>query len=142
MFALTQQSLHQWEALCTQDQPPYCTARCPLHVDGKGLCAAVEKGNFTKGREILEKYMVLPRILSAVCEGPCRSKCRRQESGEANELQRLEQASQTKAKHEKQKSYHKIYRINMITCNSLSLCEKLVMKRHITRVLESICCKT
>ncbi|MGM9526192.1 MAG: pyridine nucleotide-disulfide oxidoreductase/dicluster-binding protein [Peptococcaceae bacterium] len=98
MFALTQQSLHQWEALCTQDQPPYCTARCPLHVDGKGLCAAVEKGNFTKGREILEKYMVLPRILSAVCEGPCRSKCRRQESGEAIELQRLEQACMTYGK--------------------------------------------
>ena len=42
MFELTQQSLHQWEALCTQDQPPYCTARCPLHLDGKGLCAALE----------------------------------------------------------------------------------------------------
>lgn len=92
MFELTQQSLHQWEALCTQDQPPYCTARCPLHLDGKGLCAAVEKGNFTKGREIVEKYIVLPHILSAVCEAPCRSKCRRQEAGEAVQLQLLEQA--------------------------------------------------
>lgn len=98
MFELTQQSLHQWEALCTQDQPPYCTASCPLHVDGKGLCAAVAKSNFTKGREILEKYMVLPRILSAVCEAPCRSKCRRQEAGEALELQRLEQACMTYGK--------------------------------------------
>ncbi len=70
MFELTQQSLHQWEALCTQDQPPYCTARCPLHVDGKGICAALEKGNFNKGREILEKYVLLPRVLSAVCEAP------------------------------------------------------------------------
>lgn len=95
MFELTQQSLHQWEALCTQDQPPYCTARCPLHLDGKGLCAALEKGNFTKGREIVEKYVVLPHILSAVCEAPCRSKCRRREAGEAVQLQLLEQACMT-----------------------------------------------
>ena len=98
MFELTQQSLHQWEALCTQDQPPYCTARCPLHLDGKGLCAAVEKGNFTKGREIVEKYVVLPHILSAVCEAPCRSKCRRREAGEAVQLQLLEQACMTYGK--------------------------------------------
>ncbi len=92
MFELTQQSLHQWEALCTQDQPPYCTACCPLHVDGKGLCAALEKGNFNKGREILEKYVLLPRILSAVCEAPCRGTCRRGEVGEPLELQQLERA--------------------------------------------------
>lgn len=98
MFELTQQSLHQWEALCTQDQPPYCTARCPLHLDGKGLCAAVEKGNFAKGREIVEKYIVLPRVLSAVCEAPCRSQCRRQEAGEALQLQLLEQACMTYGK--------------------------------------------
>lgn len=98
MFELTQQSLHQWEALCTQDQPPYCTARCPLHLDGKGLCAAVEKGNFTKGREIVEKYVVLPHVLAAVCEAPCRSKCRRQEAGDAVQLQLLEQACMTYGK--------------------------------------------
>ena len=98
MFELTQESLHEWEALCTQDQPPYCTAQCPLHVDAKGLCAAVEKGNFNKGREILEKYMVLPRILSAVCEAPCRNKCRRREAGDAVQIQMLEQACMTYGK--------------------------------------------
>lgn len=98
MFELTQESLHEWEALCTQDQPPYCTAQCPLHVDAKGICAAVEQGNFNKGREILEKYMVLPRILSAVCEAPCRNKCRRGEKGDAVQLQLLEQACMTYGK--------------------------------------------
>ena len=92
MFELTQQSLHQWEALCTQDQPPYCTASCPLHVDGKGLCAAVTKGNFKKGREIVEKYVLLPRILCSVCEAPCKNKCRRGEAGDALEMRLLEQA--------------------------------------------------
>ena len=98
MFELTQQSLHQWEALCTQDQPPYCAAACPLHLDGKGLCAAVEKGNFAKGREIVEKYIVLPHTLAAVCEAPCRSKCRRREAGDSLQLQLLEQACMTYGK--------------------------------------------
>ena len=98
MFELTQESLHEWEALCTQDQPPYCTAQCPLHVDARGICAAVEKGNFNKGREILEKYMVLPQILSAVCEAPCRNKCRRREAGDAIQIQLLEQACMTYGK--------------------------------------------
>lgn len=98
MFELTQQSLHQWEALCTQDQPPYCAAACPLHVDGKSLCAALEKGNFNKGREILEKYVLLPHILAAVCEAPCCNQCRRREAGEAIQMQLLEQACMTYGK--------------------------------------------
>ena len=78
--------------LCTQEDPPRCTARCPFHVDMRGVCTAAAKGDFTKGRALLEQGLSLPRIISQLCEAPCRDACIRGEVGDPVETHRVADA--------------------------------------------------
>ncbi|MDD4716027.1 MAG: heterodisulfide reductase-related iron-sulfur binding cluster [Oscillospiraceae bacterium] len=68
--------------LCTQEDPPRCTAACPFHVDARGLCTAAAAGDFNKGRAILEQLLTFPRILTQLCEAPCQKGCILNEIGE------------------------------------------------------------
>lgn len=98
MEELNQKTLREKESLCIQEQPPYCMSQCPLHVDGRALCSAIMEGNFTKARGILEKNIVFPRIIAAVCEAPCQKSCRRNEVGEGIQIRLLEKASMSYGK--------------------------------------------
>ncbi|MDR1713581.1 MAG: NAD(P)-binding protein [Coriobacteriales bacterium] len=60
---------------CLQDEPSACTARCPLHVDVAGLCAAVERGDFAEAFASLRKRVPLAGIICLICDHPCESVC-------------------------------------------------------------------
>lgn len=79
---------YEWK--CVQEEPPRCQAACPLHLDGRGLCAAVAKGKFDEGRKIIEKNLPLPGILARICDAPCRKECLRKEAGGAVVLGAIE----------------------------------------------------
>ena len=92
MLNMDQAGLYQLEALCTQEQPPACMSACPLHVDGRSLCAAVSKGDFDNGLAAYCKTVPFPGILSKTCSQPCRSFCKRAETGDALSMNLLEDA--------------------------------------------------
>lgn len=46
MNIFDQVTLRGLEALCTQQNPPAAQSACPLHVDCRGLCAAIAQGDF------------------------------------------------------------------------------------------------
>lgn len=78
---MNQDDLRQFERRCTQDSPPRCQARCPLHVDVRGFVAEMRRGQYQAARTILERQLPLPAILGRVCDHPCEDDCLRRDLG-------------------------------------------------------------
>jgi len=87
---MDQQELRQLENRCIQEQPPWCTAACPLHVDARGFAGQAALGNWDEAWKILWRSMPLAGILGRVCDAPCRERCKRSEAGGAIEIGALE----------------------------------------------------
>ncbi len=84
--------LQEFEYKCIQEEPPWCSAACPLHLDGRGLCKAVKDGKIDEGRKIIERTLPLPGVLGRICDAPCKVSCKRREAGGSIELGGLERA--------------------------------------------------
>ena len=84
--------LLEFESKCVQEEPPYCQAACPLHLDGRALCAFVREGRIDDARKLIERTLPLPEALARICDAPCREACLRRELGGAIELGALERA--------------------------------------------------
>lgn len=89
---MDQERMRKREALCTQEQPPACVAACPLHVDARGMSAALAKGDFDGALALYQKAIPFPGIISRVCDAPCESVCKRKEAGDAIRIRDLERA--------------------------------------------------
>ena len=80
------------ENLCIQEQPPGCSAACPIHVNARGMVAAIAKQGFAEGFAVYARMVPFPRIISRICDQPCKPACKRNEVGEGIEIRALEQA--------------------------------------------------
>ncbi|MDR3763898.1 MAG: heterodisulfide reductase-related iron-sulfur binding cluster [Acidobacteriota bacterium] len=89
---MDRQRVREWEAQCVQEQPPACSAACPLHVNARKLLDCARKGDFKGGLKVFASFVPLPRITAAVCDQPCHAACRRKEAGEALNIRAVEQA--------------------------------------------------
>lgn len=87
----------EWENRCVQEQPPACTAACPVHVDVRGMMDAAARQDFAKGTALFVRLIPFPRIISQVCDQPCQQACRRGETGGTLEIRAMEQACVTLA---------------------------------------------
>lgn len=87
---MDQQALRQWEARCTQEEPPQCQAACPLHVDARGLCTSLADGNVNAAWATLIKTMPIPAITARICQGDCEHACLRTTLGGSINLPALE----------------------------------------------------
>lgn len=54
--------LTAFETKCIQEEPAFCTAACPFHVNVKSFMARMAKGETDKAFKILEK--TLPEIIT------------------------------------------------------------------------------
>lgn len=88
---MEQPQLRALEARCIQEEQPFCTAACPLHVDVRAFMTALAKGDTREARRILDRTMPFPEILGRICDQPCRSMCKRGEIGDPLAIGRLEQ---------------------------------------------------
>jgi len=68
---MEQKELRDLENLCIQEQPPHCSAVCPLSVDVRGMLAAVSSGDFDFAARIYKKAVPFPSILARICDQPC-----------------------------------------------------------------------
>lgn len=82
------------ESLCVHEQPPFCSAVCPLRMDVKEFLADISRGDMAAARQRLERVAPFPLILAHGCEAPCADKCRLRElpGGEAVDIPALERA--------------------------------------------------
>ena len=77
---------------CVYEDPPFCSAACPLKLDARAFLGAAAAGNFKKALQLYEKIAPFPLILSAGCEAPCEGKCRLGEVGEGLAVREVERA--------------------------------------------------
>jgi glutamate synthase (NADPH) small chain len=87
-----QQKQKELESLCIQDQAPWCTASCPIHVNVRGIVSAISQGDFKEAYKILRKAVPFPGIVSWICDQPCQQDCKRDKIGGAIEIALLERA--------------------------------------------------
>lgn len=92
---MNQQELRELESRCIQEHAPTCTAACPIHVDVRGMLAAVQQGDFAVGLKIFRKTAPFPGIISHICDQPCRVACKRGEAGGPIAIADLEKACLT-----------------------------------------------
>jgi len=71
--------LMEWEDKCIQEEPPECTASCPLHIDVRLFVKNMGLGDWDAAHKVLSKAMPFPGILGRICDHPCELKCKRAE---------------------------------------------------------------
>ncbi|HVN20739.1 MAG TPA: heterodisulfide reductase-related iron-sulfur binding cluster [Dongiaceae bacterium] len=86
------QQVRAWEAQCIQEQPPACTATCPVQVDVRQLSDCVRRGDFASGFAVLARSVPFPGIISRICDHPCEPACKLRDIGDPLKIRELEQA--------------------------------------------------
>ncbi len=76
---MDQQALRALETCCVQEEPPFCSAACPLRVDVRAFMAALAMGDVRGARRVLDRSMPFPAIVGRLCEAPCQAACKRGE---------------------------------------------------------------
>jgi Fe-S oxidoreductase len=94
-----QNDLHEVEDRCTEEQPPACSAGCPLGIDVRAFVLAMKEKSFSKAWKLLERGMPLPGVTARLCEAPCENFCLRGELGDAIAISALEKVCLREAEH-------------------------------------------
>ena len=89
---MDQKELREQENRCIQEQPPACTAACPVHLDARGMITEITRGDFAAALKLYRKAVPFPGIISHICDQPCQAACLRKELGGAIEIAALERA--------------------------------------------------
>lgn len=87
---MEQSLLREYEYKCIQEEPAFCQAACPLHVDARGICMSLGEGKTDEALKTLLRVLPLPRLLTRLCEEPCKGACKRSDRGGSLEMRVLE----------------------------------------------------
>lgn len=87
---MNQSELRQWEQRCIQEEPPWCTAACPIHVDARTFIGHLREGRWQEGWQTLTRVMPLPGLLARICDAPCEHQCKRGQAGDPIRIGALE----------------------------------------------------
>lgn len=80
------------ENKCIQDEPVYCGAVCPVHVDVRAVAAYIQKGSFEQALQAFRSRALFPGVVSRVCDAPCERACIRKDIDDAVSIRLLERA--------------------------------------------------
>jgi len=89
------EQVRAWEGQCIQEQPPFCQAACPIHVDVRAMIDCIRNSDFKAGFGLLSRLLFFPGILSRICDHPCEAYCKRREVGDSLRVGALERACAT-----------------------------------------------
>lgn len=95
---MDQSELKRLESQCVQEEVPWCTATCPLHVDVKSFCSFMAQRRWDKAWGVLARILPLPGVMARLCDGPCKAVCARKDAGGAVEIDALERFCVANAK--------------------------------------------
>ena len=90
---ISKEEMDEMTARCVYEQPPFCSAACPLKLDVRAFMQAASAGDFKKALQLYEKVAPFPLVLSSGCEAPCEGKCRLGELGDAVAVRAVEAAA-------------------------------------------------
>ena len=89
---ISKEEMESMVARCVYEEPPFCSAACPLKLDTRAFLKAAADGDFKKALQLYEKATPFPLILSMGCEAPCEAKCRLCERGDGIAVRAVEAA--------------------------------------------------
>ena len=89
----TKEELAAREGLCVHEEPPFCSAACPLKLDVREFVRLCAAGDLPAARAMLELITPFARVLAAGCSAPCAAACRLNEVGEGIDIAALERAA-------------------------------------------------
>jgi Fe-S oxidoreductase len=78
---MDQNELRRLEEKCIQENPPACTAGCPLHVDARKFLQLLGQRDLQGAWAVLRQRQPFPGIIGRICDHPCEDVCRRREAG-------------------------------------------------------------
>ncbi|MDR3599752.1 MAG: heterodisulfide reductase-related iron-sulfur binding cluster [Desulfosporosinus sp.] len=90
VLQMEQDELKRQEDKCTQENPPACTAGCPIHVDARKLMQEIKNQDLKSALTTLQKKQPFPGIIGRICDHPCENVCKRTEVGSAIAISALE----------------------------------------------------
>ena len=90
MLLMDQDELKRQEDKCTQENPPACTAGCPIHVDARKLMLDIRNQDLKSALTTLQKKQPFPGIIGRICDHPCEDVCKRKEVGTTIAISALE----------------------------------------------------
>jgi Fe-S oxidoreductase len=77
---------------CIQEEPPYCSAACPVHVDVRLLMKSIRQGDYDRAYKAYARKVLFPGIISRVCDEPCKRSCIRNKLDDPLSMRLLERA--------------------------------------------------
>lgn len=91
---------------CQQNEPPFCQAACPFHLDVRGLEEKWKKGRFNAAYRTYQNAVGFPGIVSELCGRPCEKACIREKVDGAVAIGLLEKATVEYAKRKTPNAYN------------------------------------
>ncbi len=94
------------EEKCRQNEPPFCQAACPFHLDIRALEEKWKKGRFHAAYRTYQNTVGFPGIVAALCPRPCEKACVRAQLDAPVSLGLLEEATVRLAKRKEPNAYN------------------------------------
>ncbi len=126
---------------CMQNEPAFCTAVCPFHLDIQDFIPKMQRGGFNAAYRTYLNAVAFPNIVSELCHEPCKNVCPRSLKDEAINMKLLEKSSIKFARNLEPNSYNmpsKNKRIAIIGAgiSGLSCALRLTSKKYDVTVFE------
>ena len=64
---ISKEEMESMVVRCVYEEPPFCSAACPLKLDTRAVLKAAAGGDFKKALQLYEKATPFPLILSMGC---------------------------------------------------------------------------
>ena len=93
--------LTEFEEKCIQEEPAFCSAACPFHLDVKAFLGHMRNKDMDRAFKAIETALPLPDILARICDHPCEAHCIRNQMDEPvaiGHLERICAAGRTRRK--------------------------------------------
>ena len=78
------------EALCLENEPPFCTASCPFALDILDFMSKVQRGGTSGAYRLYSNTVAFPEIVSRFCDAPCKKACIRSKVDGAIDMKKIE----------------------------------------------------
>ena len=78
---------------CLQSESAFCTAACPFHMDVRDFMEKIRRGAFGAAFKTYRNAVAFPRVVSSLCDQPCRDVCPRKQTDAALNMVLLEKAA-------------------------------------------------
>ncbi len=91
---------------CRQNEPAFCTAACPFHLNVQDFMDKMQRGSFNLAFRVYQNAVGFPDIVSSLCDESCKKVCIRQQIDAPISMRLLEKSALSYATRTTPNSYN------------------------------------